>query len=155
MPWRHAGMKVRSCFGRIRTASSEFLTEHSCRLHLVAKFSVGFVDAHHCAGAGCETAVGVQCDTLLSEELKGLAHTVSDGLSRIDAARSDIHAAQTNFKVFAQLAEHRHVARLRRGEFHREVVNLQLVEMPENRAISTFMRLLASCPRAGAPAQMH
>ena len=66
----------------------------------------------------------------------------------IDLAGRDIDAAEADLEVLAQFAEHGHVAGLRRGELHREVMHLEPVEVAEDRAVAAAVRMLR---RARAP----
>ena len=77
----------------------------------MAELAVGFVQAHHRAGAGRETAVGIEGDALFGEKFQGLAHPAGDGRRCIDAAWSHRHATQANFEILAQFTEHAQVAR--------------------------------------------
>ena len=51
---------------------------------------------------------------------------------------------ELKIEIFAQLAEDGHVASLRRGELHGEVVRLELVEVLDDRAVATAVADLAA-----------
>ena len=59
----------------------------------------------------------------------GLAHAADDRLGGVDLPGRHVHAAEADLEILAQLAEDGHVAGLRRGELHREVMHLEPVEV--------------------------
>src|SRR5262245_12312587 len=132
-----------------------FLAKHPRCLRFVAKLGVGFIQAYHGARTGREAAVWVECDPFGGEELQRLAHSSRDGQWLIDAPGRHIHAPEANLKLFAQLLKYCHVTRLRGGEFHGQMLNLEPVQMMENRAVAAFVRAFSACPRSGAAAEVH
>ena len=67
----------------------------------------------------------------------------------------DADAAEADLEILAQLLEHRHVAGARRGEFHREMMRLQPVQLIDDRIVAALELRLAANARAGAAAQVH
>src|SRR6266850_5925456 len=84
-----------------------------------------------------------------------LLHSLGDCFRRIDPAGRYIHASESDFEIRAQLEEYGHIACLRRRKFHRQVLNLQSVQMLNDRTITTAMRMLSPGPGSGSPAEMH
>ena len=77
-----------------------------------------------------------------------------DGLDGIDLPRFDADAAEPDLEILAQRLEHVHVAGSAGGEFQRQVVRLQPVQLIDDRLVAALELRLAAHPRAGAAAQV-
>ncbi len=133
----------------------EFRTQNFRSGNFIANFLIRFVDIDFCPGAGGETAVGVQRDAFWREKLCGLANPRRNRFGRINLPRRNADAAQTNFKIFAQFFEDSHVTSAGRGEFHREMMNFQRVELFENWVVAALELRFAANARARSTSEMH
>ena len=105
---------------------------------LVAELAIGLVDADRRARARGKSTIGIQRDPLRGEKLHRLSHPRRNRFGGVDLAGRHADAAQADLEIFAQLLEHRHVARAGRGEFHREMVHLQPVQLIDDRIVAAL-----------------
>ena len=62
---------------------------------------------------------------------------------------------QPDFEIISQPFEHSHVTCAGRGEFHREVMDLQSIQLGQDEIVASLELRFTSNTRASAPAQVH
>src|SRR5258706_158589 len=83
------------------------------------------------------SSVGIERDALCVYALQGAIHPCNDLLGGLFLPRRHVHDAQPKFEIFAQASEALEVVGAGGREFHRQVLDLQAVELRQDRPIGS------------------